>query len=64
MKGIMDFLWYCIRSMSDGFLALFGHAPDDFTWKEALTGGITFLVIIGLLVLLAWSLGIIIFKKK
>lgn len=64
MKEFFDFIWYCTQSMFAGFSALIGHVPEGFTWKEALAGGITFLVIIALLILIAWSLSIITFDKK
>ena len=56
---ILNFLWYCLRSFFRSVCATTGHVPDGFTWKEGLTGVLTFVVILSIIAAI-----IIIINKK
>lgn len=60
---ILEFVWFCIKSMLDGFSATFGRVPEGYTWKNVLAGGLTFLILIGIFVLIGFKLKILEFKK-
>ncbi|MCI7002746.1 MAG: hypothetical protein MR904_00150 [Clostridia bacterium] len=60
---ILNFIWYCLKSMFNCFSAIFGHIPNGFTLKDGLVGVATLIVIILIIFLILWLTGVIKFKK-
>ena len=58
-----NFIKYCFTCMMNCFSAAFGHVPENFTWKEILTGIATLLIILGLIFLIIWLISLICRKK-
>lgn len=60
---IFKFIWHCLKCMFDVFLAATGFVPNDFTWKQGLTGVVTLIIIIALILGILLLTGVIKFKK-
>lgn len=63
MKRILDFIWYCIKSMLDLFSAMFGHVSDESTIKDTIVGFVTLIIIASIIIIILYFTGIIRLKK-
>ena len=61
---VFKFIWYCLTCMFDVFLAAAGFVPNDFTWKQGLTGVITLIIIIVLVLSILLLTGVVKIKNK
>lgn len=61
---VINFIKYCFKCLMIIFGAAFGDVSPSNTWKEYLTGSITLLIIVAIIILILCLTGVIKFKRK
>ena len=59
-----EFIKYCLKCLSMSISASFGNNPEGMTFKHAIVGRITMLVLLGLALGILWLIAFIVNKFR
>lgn len=61
---MLKFIKYCLKCLLMSISAAFGNNPEGMTFKHAIVGSITMLVLLGLALGILWLIAVIVNKFR